>query len=121
MFTAPDGRALNRNRFNEDVWRPAREAAGLADDRVNGCHMMRHVFASKLVSRGVDARTVAEYMGHTDGGVLVLKTYSHLMPDAEDWARRAIEDALAADEDALAADGPETYPKGAQARDQREP
>jgi hypothetical protein len=45
---------------------------------------------------------------------MVLKTYAHLMPDAEDRARRAIEDALAAD-------GPETYPRGAQACDRREP
>jgi integrase len=96
MFTSGDGRALNRNTFNQTVWRPAREAAGLADDRVNGCHAMRHVYASTLVAGGVDPRTVAEYLGHSDGGALVLRTYSHLMPDAEDRARRAIEDALAA-------------------------
>jgi integrase len=93
LFTTEDGRALNRNGFNQ-VWRDARAAAGLADDRVNGCHMLRHVFASTLVSRGIDLRTVAEYMGHTDGGALVLKTYSHLMPDAEDRARRALEEPL---------------------------
>ncbi len=58
--------------------------------------MLRHVFASTLVSRGIDPRTVAEYMGHTDGGALVLKTYSQLMPDAEYRARRALEEALGA-------------------------
>ena len=61
LFTTEDGRALNRNGFNQ-VWRDVRAAAGLADDRVNGCHMLRHVFASTLVSRGIDPRTVAEYM-----------------------------------------------------------
>jgi integrase len=95
LFTTPDGRALDRNAFNATVWRPAREAAGLDHDRVNGCHMLRHVYASTLISRGVDVRTVAEYLGHSDGGALVLRTYSHLMPDAEDRARRAIEDAIA--------------------------
>ena len=86
----------------------AAEAAGLSDDRVNGCHMMRHVYASTLISRRVDPRTVAEYLGHSDGGALVLRTYSHLMPDAEDRARRAIEEALSeADE---GANGPETAP-----------
>jgi len=94
LFTTPDGRALNRNSFNPDVWRPARLAAGLADDRVNGCHMMRHVYASTLVARGIDVRTVAEYLGHSDGGALVLRTYSHLLPDADDRARRALEEAL---------------------------
>ncbi|HEY6275607.1 MAG TPA: tyrosine-type recombinase/integrase, partial [Streptosporangiaceae bacterium] len=94
LFSTPEGHALNRNTFNQSVWRPAREAAGLADDRVNGCHMMRHVYASTLVARGIDVRTVAEYLGHEDGGALVLKTYSHLLPDAEDRARRALEEAL---------------------------
>ena len=48
--------------------------------------MMRHLFASSLIAAGVDVRTVAEYLGHSDGGALVLKTYSHLMPDSEDRA-----------------------------------
>jgi len=94
LFTAADGRALHRNAFNEHVWRPARTAAGLADDRVNGCHAMRHLYASTLVARSVDPGTVAEYLGHSDGGALVLRTYTHLMPDAEDRARKAIEEAL---------------------------
>ena len=95
LFTTPEGRALHRNAFNEHVWHPARDKAGLDADRVNGCHMLRHVYASTLIARGVDVRTVAEYLGHSDGGALVLRTYSHLLPDAEDRARKAIEDALA--------------------------
>lgn len=108
LFTTPDGRALHRNGFNEHTWHQARAVAGLPDDRVNGCHMMRHVYASTLISRRVDPRTVAEYLGHSDGGALVLRTYSHLMPDAEDRARRAIEDALS--EAGESANGPETAP-----------
>jgi integrase len=94
MFVTSDGHALHRNAFNEHVWRPARIAAGLADGRENGCHAMRHLYASTLVARGVDPRTAAEYLGHADGGALILRTYSHLMPNAEDRARRAVEDAL---------------------------
>jgi integrase len=103
LFTTPAGRALHRNAFNEHAWKPARRAAGLGDDRVNGCHMLRHLYASTLVARNVDPRTVAEYMGHSDGGSLVLRVYGHLMPDAEDRARKAIEAALDS-----AADVPET-------------
>jgi integrase len=95
LFTTADGRVVNRNNFNPNVWVPARRAAGLADDRVNGCHMMRHVYASTLVSRGIDPATVAQYLGHRDGGALVLRTYSHVMPDAADRVRKALEDALA--------------------------
>jgi site-specific recombinase XerD len=94
VFTTPGREALNRNAFNQHVWHPARQAAGLPDDRVHGCHMMRHVYASVLVARGIDPRTVAEYLGHSDGGALVLRTYSHLLPNAEDRARQALEDAL---------------------------
>ena len=94
LFTTATGRALHRNSFNANTWHPAVLAAGLPDDRVNGCHMMRHVFASTLISSGIDVRTVAEFLGHSDGGALVLKTYSHLMPDAEDKTRKALDAAL---------------------------
>jgi hypothetical protein len=48
-----------------------------------------------LIAAAVDVRTVAEYLGHSDNGALILKTYSHLMPDAEDRTRRALEAAFA--------------------------
>ena len=94
VFTNRARRVLHRNGFNANTWRPAIAAAGLSDDRVNGCHMMRHLYASSLIARGVDVRTVAGYLGHSDGGALVLKTYSHLMPDADEKVRKALEDAL---------------------------
>lgn len=106
VLTNRAGRALHRNGFNANTWKPAILAAGLADERVNGCHMMRHLFASSLIAAGVDPRTVAEYLGHSDGGALVLKTYSHLMPDAEDRARKALDAAIAA-RAGSAADGPQ--------------
>ena len=96
LFTTRTGRPLHRNGFNANTWRPAVAAAGLPEDRANGCHMMRHLFASSLIAAGMDVRTVAEYLGHSDGGALVLKTYSHLMPDVEDRALRALDAALAA-------------------------
>jgi integrase len=96
LFITPDGRPLHRNAFNEHTWHPAVKAAtGLSAGRENGCHAMRHLYASTLIARRVDPRTVAAYLGHSDGGALVLRTYAHLMPDAEDRARKAIEEALA--------------------------
>jgi integrase len=107
LFTTEAGRALQRSSWNEHAWRPALRKAGLpSNERTNGCHIMRHTFASTLVGRGVDPRTVAEYLGHSDGGALVLRTYSHLLPDAEDRARKALEDALEASE--TRSDGPVT-------------
>ena len=111
LFTTRTGRPLHRNGFNANTWRPAVAAAALPDERVNGCHMMRHLFASSLIAGGVDPRTVAEYLGHSDGGALVLRTYSHLMPDTEDRALRALDAALAARAD-FAGGGPRAAPGG---------
>ena len=111
LFTTRTGRALHRNSFNANTWHPALVSARLPDDRVNGCHMMRHVFASTLISSGIDVRTVAEFLGHSDGGALVLKTYSHLMPDAEDKTRKALDAALGAGSD-FPATGPQAASRG---------
>jgi integrase len=39
---------------------------------------LRHFFATSCIERGIDVATVAEWMGHQDGGVLLLKTYTHV-------------------------------------------
>lgn len=43
-----------------------------------GFHDFRHFFASQCVMAGVDFMTVAHWLGHSDGGVLVGKVYGHL-------------------------------------------
>lgn len=41
-------------------------------------HDLRHFFAVYAIEAGVDIPTVASWLGHKDGGVLLLKTYNHL-------------------------------------------
>lgn len=41
-------------------------------------HDLRHFFATYALECGVDVPTVSKWLGHKDGGVLVLKTYAHL-------------------------------------------
>ncbi len=41
-------------------------------------HDMRHFFISFCLMGGVDSGTVARWVGHQDGGVLIGKTYAHL-------------------------------------------
>lgn len=41
-------------------------------------HHFRHFFCSNAIEAGVDFKTIAEWLGHKDGGVLVAKTYGHL-------------------------------------------
>jgi integrase len=50
-----------------------------------GFHDFRHFFASQCVMAGVDFMTVAHWLGHSDGGVLVGKVYGHL---ADEHKRR---------------------------------
>lgn len=54
----------------------ARKSADLA---WVGFHDMRHFFASRAVMAGIDFKTIAEWLGHQDGGVLLCKVYSHLL------------------------------------------
>ena len=44
-------------------------------------HTFRHFFATRCIVSGVDIPTVAKWLGHTDGGVLLLKTYCHLIDE----------------------------------------
>jgi hypothetical protein len=41
-------------------------------------HMLRHVYASTLLSDGVSVAAVASWLGHGDGGALLLRTYAHV-------------------------------------------
>ena len=95
VFTTVRGLAFHRTTFNDEVWRPARKAAGLPNDRENGMHALRHHYASILLAGGVDIRAVSEYLGHHDPA-FTLRIYAHLMPGADDRPRRAVEKALAA-------------------------
>jgi integrase len=52
-----------------------REIVGLPEV---GFHHFRHYFASRCVMQGMDFMTIAEWLGHQDGGILVGKTYGHL-------------------------------------------
>lgn len=90
LFTTDDGQALNRNTFNRECWRPARAAAGVPETRENGIHVLRHTAASAWLAEGVDINTVAEWLGHSDPG-FTLRTYIHLMPNAADRGRKAMD------------------------------
>jgi integrase len=47
-------------------------------------HDLRHWFISMCVMEGFDFMTIAEWAGHSDGGILIAKTYGHLRPGHAD-------------------------------------
>jgi integrase len=63
--------------FRESL-KMARRAAGL---EWLGFHDLRHYFCSMCVMAGIDFMTIAVWMGHKDGGLLVGKVYGHLLEE----------------------------------------
>ena len=90
----PDrGGALNRNLFNGPHWRPALRKAGIAPNRRQGTHVLRHTAASAWLSGGADIVAVAAWLGDTVQ--TVHGTYAHLMQDADARGRKAMHSFLA--------------------------
>lgn len=93
VFADELGRALNRNDFNESVWRRARTAVGLPEVTQ---HDLRHFYASLLIAAGLNPKVVAARLGHADVA-RTLNTYSHLWPGDEDRSRQAVDDVFRRD------------------------
>ncbi|MWA10683.1 tyrosine-type recombinase/integrase [Streptomyces sp. BA2] len=103
MFYSREHKALNRNYFNMYLWKPALVSAGVIPERLpgerfkqsreHGMHALRHYYASVLLDAGENIKALAEYLGHADPG-FTLRTYTHLMPNSQDRARQAIDNAF---------------------------
>lgn len=92
LFTSSDGDALRRDQFG-NLWRPARDAAGLPPELT--FHDMRHFYASALLRIG-DVKAAQEALGHATAQE-TLDTYGHLWPDSKERARAAIDAAFRGD------------------------
>jgi integrase len=75
-------------------WMEALARAGITPPgrrrRDDGCHVLRHTFASSQLRAGVDIVRVAAWMGDT--AAMVSGTYAHLMPGDDDADGRAAVD-----------------------------
>jgi integrase len=65
----------NHYRTLRETLLAARRAAGMPDF---GFHDCRHHFVSYCVMSGIDFLTIARWVGHKDGGILIGKVYGHL-------------------------------------------
>ncbi|MCL2010355.1 MAG: tyrosine-type recombinase/integrase [Synergistaceae bacterium] len=78
------GRPLNR----QDVWRIIRKRgreAGIASSRLYP-HILRHSFATHLMARGMDMRTLQEMLGHSS--IVTTQVYSHFDGEMRDFYDR---------------------------------
>jgi integrase len=76
LFPSPQRgeRDQHAKTFRESL-KLARDAAGFPKF---GFHDCRHHFISYAVMSGIDYMTIARWVGHKDGGVLIGKVYGHL-------------------------------------------
>jgi integrase len=44
-----------------------------------GHHALRHLFTTRAIEAQIPIPTVARWLGHKDGGALLMRTYSHLL------------------------------------------
>lgn len=85
--------AMHREGVN-GRWKSGLKRAGIPVERRNMMHVLRHTAASIWLSKGMGTRAVAEFLGDTEA--TVISTYSHMMPDDRDKARKAMEDFIGA-------------------------
>jgi integrase len=86
LFPGARGGYFDYPGWRRDEWTPAVEAAGLAHRTP---YALRHTFASFAIAAGIPTFEIARMMGTNIEQIET--TYGHLLPDAIERARAALE------------------------------
>ncbi len=90
VFATQTGALVNPSNLRKRSFAPLLEKAGLPKIRF---HDLRHTCATLLLARNVNPKIVSEMLGHATIAI-TLDTYSHVLPDMQGSATRALEDVL---------------------------
>jgi integrase len=90
IFASEVGEPLDRRYITTHRFKPLLKRAGLPQIRF---HDLRHTCATLLLSKNVNPKVVSEMLGHATIAI-TLDTYSHVLPNMQESAARAMEDAL---------------------------
>jgi integrase len=90
IFASESGDPLDRRNVTTHQFKPLLKRAGLPQIRF---HELRHTCATLLLSKNVNPKIVSEMLGHASIAI-TLDTYSHVLPNMQDSAAKAMEDAL---------------------------
>lgn len=90
----PESNLLRRHHIDETSLRKTvKMAAQNAEIEKNvTCHTLRHSFATHLLQRGADIRTVQEQLGHTD--IRTTQIYTHVLEQGANGVRSPLSDIM---------------------------
>jgi integrase len=90
IFATESGTLINPSNLRNRSFKPLLKRAGLPPARF---HDLRHTCATLLLGRDVNAKVVSEMLGHSSISI-TLDIYSHLLPDMQEKAAKALEEAF---------------------------
>jgi integrase len=90
IFASEAGEPLNRRYITTHRFKPLLKRTRLPKICFHG---LRHTCATLLLTKNVNPKIVSEMLGHASIAI-TLDTYSHVLPNMQDSAAKAMEDVL---------------------------
>lgn len=88
VFTAAEGGPIRHSNFMRRNFLPALAKAGIQNFTF---HELRHTAVSHLIASGANILTISKIVGHANPSI-TLNVYSHLLPDALEGVKKAMDE-----------------------------